>query len=76
MADNAAAFVVKVAAVITPNEITTISADKIKSVRIAPRILSFSKAAKSMLSSALALSLLVCAISSSISCGNKLGINL
>ncbi len=40
-------LVIKVAVATVPKEITTISADKIKSVRIAPFTLSFSKVAKS-----------------------------
>ena len=42
MVDNATALVINGACVIVLNAITTISADKIKSVRIAPLILSFS----------------------------------
>ena len=66
----------KLAAAIVPSEMTTISADKIKSVRIAPLILSFSKATKSMLSSALASRRAVCASGSSSSWGSRFGANL
>ena len=40
-------FVIKAAVATVPKEITTISADKIKSVRIAPFTFSFSKVARS-----------------------------
>jgi len=46
--DNTMTLVEKVAAATVPSEITTISADKIKSVRIAPLTLSFSKVAISV----------------------------
>ena len=48
-------FCNRVALAADPSAMTIISADNIKSVRMAPLILSFSKATKSIFSSALAL---------------------
>ncbi|MNW09631.1 hypothetical protein D3C71_2066710 [compost metagenome] len=56
---------------ITPSDSTMISADRMKSVRTAPLILSFSKATRSTFSSAMAFRRsALCASSSSLECRN------